>query len=395
MHSTLKCVIRNKLKPLDYSCHPPSRLSLVSHTITYRSPENGDREDGARESAAREDRSQDERSRKDRSWEKRAWEERTWEARTHEARAREARSQGGKAREDRVRDDRVWEDTTREARHQRDRVQEGRNREDRDDWVGAVKNGASENVENRNRHRENFERNKDNDKKKIEEDRKRLRREKAMFEKSQKERKVNNDRKSQDEIEELQMKLQKVNEELNRKETKWALALSKLQEQVKFLERENQQLHEENHKLKLKGVSAKVSSHLVDPTSRRVYSASNSVQGLNSPMSSSKASSNQLFYNSGKALSEVSKSNSVESGMRPESISSASPMHSNNMDPESHLYTHIENDVNRDELEASRLMAFSPAESLESKAAAARMAAPSRTDSVTSGKMTGRPRTSA
>jgi len=186
------------------------------------------------------------------------------------------------------------------------------------------------------------------------------------FEKSQKERKVNNDRKSQDEIEELQMKLQKLNEELNRKETKWALALSKLQEQVKFLERENQQLHEENHKLKLKGVSAKVSSHLVDPTSRRVYSASNSVQGLSSPMSSSKASSNQLFYNSGKALSEVSKCNSVESGMRPESISSASPMHSNNLDPESHLYTHIENDVNRDELEASRLMAFSPAESLES-----------------------------
>ena len=213
---------------------------------------------------------------------------------------------------------------------------------------------------------EDFERNKDNDKKKIEEDRKRLRREKAMFEKSQKDRKVNNDRKSQDEIEELQMKLQKLNEELNRKETKWALALSKLQEQVKFLERENQQLHEENHKLKLKGVSAKVSSHLIDPTSRRVYSASNSVQGLNSPMSSSKASSNQLFYNSGKALSEVSKCNSIESGMRPESISSASPMQSNNLDPESHLYTHIENDVNRDELEASRLMAFSPAESLES-----------------------------
>merc|ERR1719367_1751928 len=86
-------------------------------------------------------------------------------------------------------------------------------------------------------------------------------------------------------------------------------------------------------------------------------------------MSSSKASSNQLFYNSGKALSEVSKCNSVESGMRPESISSASPMQSNNLDPESHLYTHTKNDVNHDELEASRLMAFSPAESLESNVA--------------------------
>merc|ERR1719384_2847556 len=99
-----------------------------------------------------------------------------------------------------------------------------------------------------------------------------------MFEKSQKEKKSVNDRRAQDEIDELQSKLNKLNEELNRKETKWALALSKLQEQVKFLERENQQLHEENHKLKLKGVSAKVSSHLVDPSTRRIYSASNSVQ---------------------------------------------------------------------------------------------------------------------
>ena len=213
---------------------------------------------------------------------------------------------------------------------------------------------------------EEFERNKENEKKKLEEERKRLRREKAMFEKSQKERKINNDRKSQDDIEELQMKLQKLNDELNRKETKWALALSKLQEQVKFLERENQQLHEENHKLKLKGVSAKVSSHLVDPSTRRIYSASNSVQGFNSPMSSSKASSNQLFYNSGKAPSEISKCHSVESGMRPESISSASPMHSNNIDVESVVYKPTENDNNGDDLEASRLMAFSPAESLES-----------------------------
>ena len=215
---------------------------------------------------------------------------------------------------------------------------------------------------------EEFEKNKEIDKKKLDEERKRVRREKAMFEKSLKDKKANNDKKSQDDLEELQMKLQKLNEELNRKESKWALALSKLQEQVKFLERENQQLHEENHKLKLKGVSAKVSSHLIDPATRRIYSASNSVQGINSPMSSSKASStsNQLFYNSGKAILEVSKSHSVESGMRPESISSASPLHSNNIDMDPTAHNPNENNSHRDNLDARRLMSFSPAESLES-----------------------------
>ncbi len=50
----------------------------------------------------------------------------------------------------------------------------------------------------------------------------------------------------------------KLSEDSQRKEAKWASTLAKLQEQVKFLERENQQLHEENHKLKLKTVSSKV-----------------------------------------------------------------------------------------------------------------------------------------
>ena len=212
---------------------------------------------------------------------------------------------------------------------------------------------------------EEFEKSKDNDKKKLEEERKRLRREKTMFEKSQKENRLKNDKKSQDEIEELQTKLNKLNEELNRKETKWALALSKLQEQVKFLERENQQLHEENHKLKLKGVSAKVSSHLVDPINRRVYSASNTIQSNISPVSSSKAPSNQLFHNSGKPLTEIPKTNSVDSTMRPESISSASPLPSNNVN-EKDVFSRGEELDNSVELDERQLMAFSPAESLES-----------------------------
>ena len=56
----------------------------------------------------------------------------------------------------------------------------------------------------------------------------------------------------------LQFQLAKVQDELQRKELKYSASLSKLQEQVKFLERENQHLHEENHKLKLKGVTSKV-----------------------------------------------------------------------------------------------------------------------------------------
>ena len=49
-----------------------------------------------------------------------------------------------------------------------------------------------------------------------------------------------------------------MSEEHSRKESKWQASLSRLQEQVKYLERENGHLHEENHRLKLKGVNAKV-----------------------------------------------------------------------------------------------------------------------------------------
>lgn len=55
-----------------------------------------------------------------------------------------------------------------------------------------------------------------------------------------------------------------MQDELHRKESKYSASLSKLQEQVKFLERENQHLHEENHKLKLRGVTSKVIYSMYD-----------------------------------------------------------------------------------------------------------------------------------
>ena len=59
-------------------------------------------------------------------------------------------------------------------------------------------------------------------------------------------------------IDQLIFQLSKLQDEMQRKETKWSAALTKLQEQVKFLERENQHLHEENHKIKMKNVPSKV-----------------------------------------------------------------------------------------------------------------------------------------
>ena len=103
-----------------------------------------------------------------------------------------------------------------------------------------------------------FEAQKEVEKKKIDEEKKRLKRDKNLFEKSQKDRKANYDQKAQDEIDELTNKVQKVNEDMQRKELKWGPALKKLQDDLKLLEKENQQLHEDNHKLKLKTVSSKV-----------------------------------------------------------------------------------------------------------------------------------------
>jgi len=115
-----------------------------------------------------------------------------------------------------------------------------------------------------------FERVKESDKKKLEEEKKRLRRDRALLDKAQKDKRSNQDKKSQDEIEDLQAKVSKVTEELERKECKWANALNKLQDQLKFLEKENQTLHEENHKLKLKGIAPKISTRLVDPAKKMV-----------------------------------------------------------------------------------------------------------------------------
>jgi FtsZ-binding cell division protein ZapB len=52
--------------------------------------------------------------------------------------------------------------------------------------------------------------------------------------------------------------LSKLQDELERKETKWSSSVAQLQEKVKYLERENQHLHEENCRLKLKSVAPKV-----------------------------------------------------------------------------------------------------------------------------------------
>ena len=128
-----------------------------------------------------------------------------------------------------------------------------------------------------------FEAQKEIEKKKLEEDKKRLRRDKNLFEKSQKDRKATYDLKAQEEIDELQSKVQKMNEDLQRKEQKWGPALSKLQEQIKLLEKENQELHENNHKLKLKTVSSKVSSYLVEPSSRKLTTSSSSTPDSGCP----------------------------------------------------------------------------------------------------------------
>jgi len=117
-----------------------------------------------------------------------------------------------------------------------------------------------------------FERTKEADKKHLEELRKRLRREKSMMEKAaQKDgKRSNHEKKAQEEIDDLQAKVSKLTDELERKECKWGNALNKLQDTLKFLERENQALHEENHKLKLKGIAPKVSTRLVDPAKKMV-----------------------------------------------------------------------------------------------------------------------------
>jgi hypothetical protein len=55
-----------------------------------------------------------------------------------------------------------------------------------------------------------FETSKESEKKKLEEERKWVRREKSLFEKSQKDKKTNFERRAQDEVEELQNKVNTV-----------------------------------------------------------------------------------------------------------------------------------------------------------------------------------------
>ena len=62
-----------------------------------------------------------------------------------------------------------------------------------------------------------------------------------------------------------------MSEEHSRKESKWQASLSRLQEQVKYLERENGHLHEENHRLKLRGVNAKVNKRTSRPPRQQTF----------------------------------------------------------------------------------------------------------------------------
>jgi len=125
---------------------------------------------------------------------------------------------------------------------------------------------------------ESFEKLKETDKKKIEEEKKRLKREKILLEKAQKEAQAQLKAAICNECEENKAKLLKIQEDLSRKESKWTAALTKLQEQLKLIEKENTNLHTENHKLRIKTVSSKVANQLPEdpkrPTEPRVVSHS-------------------------------------------------------------------------------------------------------------------------
>lgn len=125
---------------------------------------------------------------------------------------------------------------------------------------------------------ESFEKLKETDKKKIEEEKKRLKREKILLEKAQKEAQAQLKAAICNECEENKSKLSKMQEDLSRKESKWTAALTKLQEQLKLIEKENSNLHTENHKLRIKTVSSKVANQLPEdpkrPTEPRVVSHS-------------------------------------------------------------------------------------------------------------------------
>jgi hypothetical protein len=150
--------------------------------------------------------------------------------------------------------------------------------------------------------KEAFEKTKEAEQKKLEEERRRAKRDKVMLERLQRERAKSGAAEAKTaEVEELQSKVKKalqnsfqpvddssflafnmrtfhsmlfftqissLQEDLERRDTKWATTVSKLQDQVKYLERENQHLHEENHKLKLRGAAPKVAPKLNKPRKR-------------------------------------------------------------------------------------------------------------------------------
>eukprot|EP00092_Neocalanus_flemingeri_P092306 GFUD01117168.1.p1 GENE.GFUD01117168.1~~GFUD01117168.1.p1 ORF type:complete len:1013 (-),score=396.27 GFUD01117168.1:70-3108(-) len=98
-----------------------------------------------------------------------------------------------------------------------------------------------------------FETLKETEKKKLEEDKRRLKRDKLLLEKGKKDQ-----QKACNDCEERKKKLDMTNMELKAKEQKWTEEVNKLKEQLRKSSKDQQELENENQKLRLRKVSSKV-----------------------------------------------------------------------------------------------------------------------------------------
>jgi len=98
-----------------------------------------------------------------------------------------------------------------------------------------------------------FETLKETEKKKMEEDKRRIKRDKMLLEKGKKDQ-----QKGCDDCEEKEKQAVMLTNELKTKEMKWAEEVTKLKEQLKKSNKDQQELRNENQKLRLKKVNSKV-----------------------------------------------------------------------------------------------------------------------------------------
>ncbi|XP_059090439.1 centromere protein J-like [Tigriopus californicus] len=207
--------------------------------------------------------------------------------------------------------------------------------------------------------KEELEKSKMADKKKLEEDKRRIKRDRALLEKSAKlSTAINgqNDKKAVSELEELQTKLSRLQEELQKKETKWTNSIGKLQETVKILEKENQHLHEENYKLKMKTVTSKVSTHLGDNFAKNPIEP----QVISLKDNGSCTTTNSRGGGSAKSLQSLQSLQSPDSGFRSvQSPQSSIGTNNDSLPPSNPIYS------NRNPI-TTPCMSFSPADSLDS-----------------------------